>query len=71
MVVTYDAHDLPAPPAAATPGPHGHHSRPRLSPSAWALIGMAAVSLGLLAWMLVRWFRSPVTPAERLRPRPG
>jgi len=58
VVVTYDAHDMPAPSLApapvfiAPPPP-----RPRLTPASWTLVGMTAVSLGLLAWMLVRWFQ--------------
>ena len=54
VVVTYSAVDLPALPSTLTPvllTPY----RPRLSPSGWALIFTATVSLGLFAWMLVRW----------------
>ena len=71
VVVTYDAHDLPAPSVA--PAPVIITSPPprlRLTPASWTLVGMAAVSLGLLAWMLVRWLqvtrearRSPPAPA--------
>ena len=51
VVVTYDADDIPRcrpppPPVFVAPPP------PRLTPAAWALVGMVAVSLGLLAWML-------------------
>jgi type II secretory pathway component GspD/PulD (secretin)/beta-lactamase regulating signal transducer with metallopeptidase domain len=54
VVVTYDAHAMPAPsftaaPVFIAPPP------PRLTPASWTLVGMAAVSLGLLAWMLARW----------------
>jgi len=68
VVVTYDAHDMPAPsftaaPVFIAPPP------PRLTPASWTLVGMAGVSLGLLAWMLLRWLqvarearRSPAAP---------
>jgi beta-lactamase regulating signal transducer with metallopeptidase domain len=45
-------------------------SRPRLSPAAWALIGMVTVSLGLFAWMLVRWYQV-ARDARRSAPAPA
>ena len=56
VVVTYSADDQPALPSAVTPvlvTP----SRPHLSPAAWTFTGMVSVSLGLFAWMLVRWYQ--------------
>jgi beta-lactamase regulating signal transducer with metallopeptidase domain len=70
VVVTYGADVSPAPRAAFTPvfvAP----PRPRLTPAAWAFVGMVAVSLGMLAWMLVRWYqvardarRAAIAPAQ-------
>src|ERR1035438_5155516 len=54
VVVTYGPADMPTLPAPAMPvfvAP----PRPRLTHAAWALLGTVTVSLGLLAWMLVRW----------------
>ncbi len=42
---------------------------PRLSAAAWALATAGAVSLGLLAWMLVRW-RQVAREARRAAPAP-
>ena len=56
VVVTYGADEQPALPSVVTPVVLAP-SRPRLSPSAWTFLGMAAVSLGLVAWMLVRWYQ--------------
>jgi beta-lactamase regulating signal transducer with metallopeptidase domain len=54
VVVTYDAVDIPALPAATTPVFEAP-PQARLTPSAWGLVGMLTVSLGLLGWMVVRW----------------
>ena len=56
MVVTYGAPPAPVLPATAMPV-LATPSRPRLSPTAWAMVGAGVVSLGLLAWMLARWHR--------------
>jgi general secretion pathway protein D len=56
VVVTYGPSDSPAFPVAATPvfvAP----PRPHLSPAAWAFSGEVAVGIGLLAWMLRRWYQ--------------
>ena len=58
VVVTYDVPTMPMPSVAATPvfiAPPP--PPPRLTPASWTLVGMTAVSLGLLAWMLVRWYQ--------------
>ena len=85
VVVTYDADDQPS---CRRPLPRQSswcHPATRLTPAAWAFVGMVTVSLGLLAWMLVRWHqvardarRAAVAPglAERTvtraaRARPG
>jgi type II secretory pathway component GspD/PulD (secretin)/beta-lactamase regulating signal transducer with metallopeptidase domain len=70
VVVTYGPSESPAFPIAATPvfvAP----SRPHLLPAAWAFLGMVAVGMGLLAWMLWRWHqvardarRAAVAPAQ-------
>jgi beta-lactamase regulating signal transducer with metallopeptidase domain len=54
VMVTYAVSDGPALPVAATPV-FVVPSRPRLTPAAWAFVGMITVGLGLLAWMLARW----------------
>ena len=56
MVVTYGASDFPTLPSAA-PLPFVPLPPPRLSPLAWALVGIVAVGLGLLAWLMARWRR--------------
>jgi general secretion pathway protein D len=45
------SHGTPAPVTPVFVAP----LRPRLTPAAWALVGMVTVGLGLLAWMLMRW----------------
>jgi hypothetical protein len=71
VVVTYSADDQPALPSAVTPvlvAP----SRPHLSPAAWTFAGMVTVSLGLFAWMLVRWHQVARDAGRAVvRPRPG
>jgi general secretion pathway protein D len=54
VVVTYGPTDSPAVPVAATPV-FVVPSRPYLSPAAWGFVGVVAVGIGLLAWMLRRW----------------
>jgi type II secretory pathway component GspD/PulD (secretin)/beta-lactamase regulating signal transducer with metallopeptidase domain len=54
VVVTYGPSESPVFPVAATPvfvAP----PRPHLLPAAWAFVGVVAVGVGLLAWMLWRW----------------
>ena len=56
VVVTYGANGRPALPATVTPvlvAP----PPPHLSPAGWTFLGTAAVSLGLLVWMLARWYQ--------------
>ena len=58
VVVTYDALDLPAPAIATAPVFIPPPPPPlRLTPACCTLLGMVIVSLGLLAWMLVRWLQ--------------
>ncbi|MCX6930262.1 MAG: M56 family metallopeptidase, partial [Verrucomicrobia bacterium] len=60
VVVTYDFPATPMPSVAAAPvfiAPPPPPPPPRLTPASWTLVGMIAVSLGLLAWMLVRWYQ--------------
>ena len=54
VALTYDATPAPPLPAMVTPVSVAP-SQPRLTPAAWGFVGMAAVGLGLLAWMLLRW----------------
>ena len=56
VTVTYSTDDRPALPSVGTPVLMPPY-RPRLSPSGWALIVTATVSLALFAWMLVRWYQ--------------
>jgi beta-lactamase regulating signal transducer with metallopeptidase domain len=56
VIVTYSTDDQPALSSAVAPIPVAP-PRPCLSPSGWALIVTATVSLGLFAWMLVRWYQ--------------
>jgi general secretion pathway protein D len=54
VVVTYGSSESPVFPVAAKPvfvAP----PRPHLLPAAWAFVGVVAVGVGLLAWMLWRW----------------
>jgi hypothetical protein len=51
-----NASDQPALPSAVIPVA-AVAPRPRLSPVGWTFTGMVAVSLGLFAWMLVRWYQ--------------
>jgi general secretion pathway protein D len=56
VVVTYGPSDSPAFSVAATPA-FVAPPRPHLSPAAWAFSGEVAVGIGLLAWMLRRWYQ--------------
>jgi general secretion pathway protein D len=54
VVVTYGTPERPLPPTIVKPV-CVEPPPPHLSSDAWLLVGMVAVSLALLAWMIVRW----------------